>query len=73
MKYGDVALVETTFVDSIAAKIIFEYKILNPEGQVACTGKTVQVFLDNNGALALNFPPFFEAWKRRNGLLKDKK
>ncbi len=72
LKYGDVALVETTFVDSVSAKIIFNYKILNPEGEVACIGKTVQVFVDNNGTLALNFPPFFEAWKRRNGLLKEK-
>jgi len=72
LKYGDVALVETTFVDSVSAKIIFNYKILNPDGEVACIGKTVQVFVDNNGTLALNFPPFFEAWKRRNGLLKEK-
>ena len=72
LKYGDVALIETTFVDSVSAKIIFNYKILNPEGEVACIGKTVQVFVDNNGTLALNFPPFFAAWKRRNGLLKEK-
>jgi acyl-CoA thioester hydrolase len=71
LKYGDVAFIETTFVDSVSAKIIFEYKILNPNRQVACTGKTVQVFLDNKGTLALNFPPFFEDWKRRIGLLKE--
>ena len=69
LKYGDVAFIETTFIDSVSAKIIFEYKILNPEGQVACTGRTTQVFVDNKGALALNFPNFFKDWKRKNGLL----
>lgn len=69
LRYGDVALIETTFVDSVSAKIIFTYKIFNPEGKVACTGKTVQVFVENKGNLALNFPPFFEDWKISKGLL----
>lgn len=73
LKYGDVAHIETTFINSVSAKIIFEYKIFNPGGQVACTGRTIQVFVDNKGALALNFPPFFKDWKRRNGLLNKKK
>lgn len=69
LRYGDVALIETTFVDSVSAKIIFTYKIFNPEGKVACTGKTVQVFVGTKGNLALNFPPFFEDWKISEGLL----
>jgi acyl-CoA thioester hydrolase len=71
LTYGDVAVIETTFVNSVSAKIIFNYKIFNPKGQVACTGKTIQVFVDDKGTLALNFPDFFEEWKRKNGLLKE--
>jgi len=70
LKYGDVAKIETIFEDSPATKMIFNYKIYNPEGKIACTGRTVQVFLDNNGDLVLSLPRFFEAWKKRVGLLK---
>ncbi|MBP9793060.1 MAG: acyl-CoA thioesterase [Flavobacterium sp.] len=69
LRYGDVARIETTFVDSPAAKMIFRYKIFDPQNKVVCTGETVQVFLDSNGNLSLNLPPFFENWKRKVGLL----
>ena len=65
LKYGDIAKIKTTFVDSLAAKLIFRYTIYNPEGAVVCTGETVQVFVDKNGELSLTFPPFFEEWKKR--------
>ena len=70
LRYGDIATIETSFEDSKSAKMIFTYKIFNPEGKVVCTGKTVQVFVDFDDNLALIFPPFFEAWKRKHGLLK---
>ncbi len=70
LKYGDIATIETTFEDSLASKMIFSYKIINPEGAIVCTGKTVQVFLNEAGELALNLPTFFENWKRKVGLLK---
>jgi len=69
LRYGDVARIETTFVDSPAAKMIFRYKIFDPQDKIVCTGETVQVFLDSNGNLSLNLPPFFENWKRKVGLL----
>ena len=69
LKYGDIATIETTFEDSPAAKMIFKYKILNPEGKVVCTGKTIQVFVKDEGELSLNLPPFFEKWKHKMGLL----
>ncbi len=65
LKYGDIATIETTFVDSPAAKLIFKYKIFNPEGKIACTGKTIQVFIDDNGELSLTLPTFFAAWKKK--------
>ncbi|MCP1996340.1 thioesterase family protein [Flavobacterium sp. HSC-61S13] len=69
LKYGDVVRIETTFVDTPAAKMVFRFKIYNTENQVVCTGETTQVFLDEEGNLTLNIPPFFEAWKKKIGLL----
>ena len=50
--------------------MIFTYKIYNPEGKMACIGRTVQVFVNFEDELALTLPPFFEAWKRKEGILK---
>ena len=69
LKYGDTVKIETTFVDTPANKMIFTYKIFNKEGNVVCTGKTIQVFLNENGELVLNMPVFIENWKRKVGLL----
>ena len=70
LRYGDVVRIETTIVDSPAAKMIFRYKIYDTNNEIACTGETVQVFLDGSGNLSLNLPPFYEEWKRKVGLLK---
>lgn len=70
LRYGDVARIETTIVDSPAAKMIFRYKIYDANNEIVCTGETVQVFVDENGNLSLNNPAFFEEWKRKVGLLK---
>lgn len=68
LKYGDVARIETTIVDTPAAKMVFRYKIFDANDQLACTGETTQVFLDLNGDLQLTNPPFFAEWKRKVGL-----
>lgn len=65
LKYGEVATVETTFVETAAAKMIFRYKIYNQAKKIVCTGETIQVFLDLNGVLQLNNPKFFEDWKKK--------
>lgn len=70
LRYGDSFQVETKYVDSKAAKIIFQYKIYNKTtGKLAATGETVQVFLDGNNELMLTMPDFFVEWKRQQGLL----
>ncbi len=70
LRYGDVARIETTIVDTPAAKMIFRYKIFDANEKVVCTGETVQVFMDAKGDLVLNLPSFFEDWKRNVGLIK---
>lgn len=69
LKYGESARIETAFVDSPAAKIIFRFRIYNSNNQLVCLGESTQVFLDKDGNLVLNLPPFFEEWKQKVGLL----
>jgi acyl-CoA thioester hydrolase len=70
LKYGDVAIVETSYRDSPAAKLIFDYRILNKkDDSVVCTGHSIQVFLNLEGELQLNTPDFFSAWKKKVGLI----
>jgi acyl-CoA thioester hydrolase len=68
LRYGDEATIETTFVPHTAAKIHFQYKIWHQSGRLVATGETIQVFTDTQGELQLTNPPFFEAWKRAQGL-----
>lgn len=68
LRYGDVARIETTIVDSPAAKMIFRYTIFDVNNNIACTGETVQVFLDHKGELMLTNPEFFLDWKTKVGL-----
>ena len=69
LRYGDVAQIKTTYVDFAAAKMVFKYEILNPDGKVVCTGETVQVFVELFGELSLEIPQFFKDWKIKVGLL----
>lgn len=69
LRYGDVATIRTTYIDSPAAKMIFRYEIYAPDGRLACTGETVQVFVELGGELSLTIPRFFLDWKRKVGLL----
>ena len=70
LRYGDVARVETEFLDTPAAKIIFRFTIYDGNNEIACTGETIQVFVDGKGDLQLNNPPFYEEWKRKVGLIQ---
>lgn len=70
LRYGDVARIETTIVDTPAAKMIFRFTIYNAENEIVCTGETIQVFLDKQGELMLTNPPFYTEWKRKVGLEK---
>ncbi len=70
LRYGEVARIETTIVDTPAAKMIFRFTIYNMKNDVVCKGETVQVFLDKQGELMLTNPHFYTEWKRKVGLLK---
>jgi len=70
LRYGDRVSLETEFVATEAAKVVFRYRLLNASNQeLAATGSTVQVFLDKEGTtLQLSNPPFFGKWKQQYGL-----
>ncbi len=69
LRYGEVATIETVFMETPAAKMIFQYNIYNAEKQLVCTGETIQVFVNTAGELALYQPDFFIEWKKRVGIL----
>jgi acyl-CoA thioester hydrolase len=66
LEYGDTAIIETTFVDTPAAKLFFDYKIYRKrDGALSATGETTQVFLDKNRELFIAAPSFYEEWKKK--------
>lgn len=69
LSYGDSAVIETRYVACDSAKIIFEYSIYRKsDGEISATGKSTQVFLNENGELILTNPVFYEEWKKKWGL-----
>ncbi len=67
LRYGHTVRLETTYVDTPAAKLLFEYTItdLNTRELVA-DGNTTQVFLDKQSLqLMLTRPAFIDEWKER--------
>lgn len=72
LRYGEIATIETTYLNSRAAKLIFSYRIKNEAGQTVCTGETTQVFTNfETNEMSLNLPDFYKSWKEKHGLLHD--
>lgn len=71
LRYGDTVLVETSYVDSAAAKLMFNYRIFEAKGRtLVANGSSVQVFVDAKSfELQLTLPPFFETWKKKHNLI----
>jgi len=70
LKFGDTAIIKTRFIDTPAAKLVYEYEIIRKSDmQVVFKGRTVQVFTDYNENLFLNNPDCLVEWKRKKGLL----
>lgn len=63
---NDVAIIETRYIETVAAKLCFEYIIYKEsDGALVARGSSVQVFVGASGEMELNNPQFYEAWKRR--------
>jgi len=69
LEYGNKARIDIIFQNTEAAKIIFNYEIYDLEdNSLIATGQSIQVFLDKEYQLVWTNPPFYEEWKRKNGL-----
>lgn len=69
VKYGDSVRIETSFIDSPAAKIIFKYRIFRlSDGELVAEAETIQVFINMQHELFITVPEFFAEWKRKNKL-----
>ncbi len=72
LKYNEEGIIETTFIDCEAAKVIFNYKIYRKSNhELVTTGETIQVFLTTGMELNLTIPEFFLEWKKRWGLINE--
>jgi acyl-CoA thioester hydrolase len=67
LKYGDSVIVETTYLDTPAAKLKFDYQIYESKTkELVAVGSTMQVFVDaKTFQLQLTMPEFFEKWKTK--------
>ncbi len=67
--YGDELFVETKYIPTEAAKIVFEYVVSRKkDGEIMATGSSTQVFLTPEGELLLNSPAFYTGWKKKWGI-----
>lgn len=63
---NDIAIVETRYIETSAAKLCFEYMIYRQsDGVMVARGSTMQVFVDKDGVMVLNNPDFFQNWKQK--------
>ena len=70
IKYGDDIVVETIYLFTEAAKVVFEYKIFKSgTNEIVATAKSTQVFTDIAGNLILTRPPFYESWLKTMGFI----
>jgi len=70
VQYGDKLIIETEYVNTAAAKIIFNYKIFRKsDNELMAVATTTQVFIDLNREMILYPPDFVLEWKKKLGLL----
>jgi acyl-CoA thioester hydrolase len=69
VQYGDKLIIETEYVDTAAAKIIFNYKIFRKsDNELMAIASTTQVFIDLKREMLLYPPQFALDWKKKVGL-----
>lgn len=71
LRYGDKVIIESRYISTEAAKILFEYTLFNAQsGEIVAKGSSMQVFLDKEtSTLQLTCPTFFEEWKKKHDLI----
>lgn len=70
VKYGDILIIETEFIDVPSAKIIFNFKIFRKSNnELVATAQSTQVFIDMKHEMLLYPPQFVIDWKKNVGLV----
>ncbi|WPP48761.1 acyl-CoA thioesterase [Catalinimonas niigatensis] len=70
IRYNEPLMIETRYVDTPAAKIIFNYTLYNKHSkEIYATGSSEQVFLTRERELHLTVPDFFVQWKKDRGIV----
>jgi acyl-CoA thioester hydrolase len=70
VKYGDMLIIETEFIDTAAAKINFQFKIFRKsDNELVATAESTQVFIDLDREMLLYPPQFVLDWKKKVGLI----
>lgn len=68
--YGMRCRIDVYYRPTPAAKIIFDYEIYDLNDNSLCTtGRSIQVFMDQNYQLVWTNPEFYEYWKNKMGIL----
>lgn len=68
--YGMRCRIDVYYRPTPAAKIIFDYEIYDLNDNSLCTtGRSIQVFMDQNYQLVWTNPDFYENWKNKMGIL----
>ena len=70
LRYGMEPVVRIAYRPTDAAKIVFDYEIVDPcDGTVFMKATTVQVFMDREYRLLWESPAFYTEWKKQMGLI----
>ena len=66
LSMNDTAEIHTTYIPKPGARLDYHYEIFRLEGHTLCAvGSTVQLFIDRNGQLMLDLPPYYSKWQEK--------
>ncbi|HOU67656.1 MAG TPA: thioesterase family protein [Paludibacteraceae bacterium] len=62
----DIIIIETTYIPSLAAKLMFEYNIYRKSDHaLVLKASTIQLFMTKDGAFEISTPPFLAEWRQK--------
>ncbi len=66
----DELLVKITYRPARGARVVFDYEVTREkDGLLILTASSTQLFTTREGEFEPSCPPFYEEWKRRNGIV----
>ena len=69
IRYGMKPEITIIYRPTVAAKIIFDYEIVDSaDGSLIATGRSIQVFMNKDYELVWTNPEFYLAWKKQHGI-----